>query len=127
MLDPKPEERFAEVSYVLINDVHETERRVKKRRHFWSEEEIVDPWSYPAKIGQGMLRLPIVEYRILHFLSSRPNQAISRHRIVAAVSTRRNSVTVESLGFFVNSLREHLGFYSDYIQSVPYIGYRFKA
>jgi len=127
MLDPKPEERFAEVSYVVIDDVHDIERRAKKRRHFWSEEEIVDPWSYAAKVGQGTLRLPIVEYRILRFLASRPNQAISRHRIVAAVSTRRHSVTVESLTRFVNSLRDHLGFYSDYIQSVPYIGYRFKA
>jgi DNA-binding response OmpR family regulator len=127
MLDPKPEERFAEVSYVYVDDVHDIERRAKRRRHYWSEEEIVDPWSYPAKIGQGTLRLPVVEFRILQFLSSRPNQAISRHRIAAAVSTRRNSVTVESLSRFINSLREHLGFYSDYIQSVPYIGYRFKA
>jgi DNA-binding response OmpR family regulator len=127
MLDPKPEERFAEVSYVFINDVHEVERRAQRRRHFWSEEEIVDPWSYAAKIGQGTLRLPIVEYRILQSLSSRPNQAISHQRIVAAVSTRRHSVTVESLTRFINSLRDHLGFYSDYIQSVPYIGYRFKA
>ncbi len=127
MLDPKPEERFEEVSYVVIDDVHDVERRAKRRRHFWSEEEIVDPWSYPARIGQGTLRLPIVEYRILRFLASRPNQAISRNRIVAAVSTRRHSVTVESLTRFINSLRDHLGFYSDYIQSVPYIGYRFKA
>ena len=127
MLDPKPDDRAAEVSYVFINDVHEIERRAKIRRHFWSEDEIVDPWSYAAKRAQGTLRLPIVEYRILQFLASRPNQAISRHRIAAAVSTRRYSVTVESLSRFINSLRDHLGFYSDYIQSVPYIGYRFKA
>ena len=44
MLDHKPEERFAEISYVYINDVHDVERRAKRRRHFWSEEEIVDPW-----------------------------------------------------------------------------------
>jgi DNA-binding response OmpR family regulator len=127
MLDPKPEDRFAEVSYVFINDVHDVERRAKRRRYFWSEEETVDPWSYAAKRGQGTIRLPIVEYRILQFLAARPNQAVSRHRIAAAVSTRRHSVTVETLTAFINSLRGHLGFYSDYIQSVPYIGYRFKG
>jgi len=128
MLDPKPEEnRSAEVSYVLINDVHDTERRTKRRRHFWTEEELVDPWSYAAKRGEGTLCLPIVEFRILQYLASRPNQALSHRRIAAAVSTRRHTVTVETLSSFINSLRGHLGFYSDYIQSVPYIGYRFKG
>lgn len=127
MIDPKPEDRFAEVSYVYINDVHDIEQRAKRRRHFWSEEEIVDPWSYPAKIGQGTLRLPILEFRILQYLSSRPNQALSRQRIAKAVSSRRHSVSAETLGRLIHSLRGHLGFYSDYIQSVPHIGYRFKA
>jgi DNA-binding response OmpR family regulator len=127
MIDPKPEERFAEVKYVYLNDVHDIERRAKRRRHFWSEEETVDPWSYAAKVGQGTLRLPVLEFRILSFLASRPNQAVSRQRIAAAVSTRRHAVSVEGLGRLINSLRGHLGFYSDYIQSVPYIGYRFKA
>src|SRR3954453_15251747 len=107
MLDPKPEDRFAEVSYVYVNDVHDIEQRAKRRRHFWSEEEIVDPWSYAAKRGQGTLRLPLIEYRILRFLPSRPNQALSRHRIAAPVSTKRPSVSVESLGRFINSLRDH--------------------
>src|SRR5437868_4207819 len=127
MLDPKPEDRSAEVSYVFINDVHDIERRAARRRHFWSEEEIVDPWSYAAKRGQGTIRLPIIEYRILQFLASRPNRALSRHCIAAAISTRRHRVSVASLARSIKSLRAHLGFYSDYIQSVPYIGYRFKA
>lgn len=128
MLDPKPEENgSAEVSYVLINDVHDVERRAKRRRRFWDEEELVDPWSYAAKRGEGTLRLPIVEFRIFQFLASRPNQAVSHQRIAAAVSTRRHQVTVETLSEFIHSLRGHLGFYSDYIQSVPYIGYRFKG
>lgn len=128
MLAPKPAENAtAEVSYVLINDVHDAERRTKRRRRFWTEEELVDPWSYAAKRGEGTLGLPLVEFRILQFLAARPNQAISHHRIAAAVSTRRHTVTVESLSKFIHSLRGHLGFYSDYIQSVPYIGYRFKG
>jgi DNA-binding response OmpR family regulator len=127
MLDPKPQDRAAEVSFVVIDDVHDTERRATRRRQFWTEGEIVDPWSYAAKRGQGTLRLPIIEYRILRFLAARPNQALSRHRIASAVSTRRHTVTIETLTTFINSLRDHLGFYSDYIQSVPYIGYRFKG
>ena len=72
------------------------------------------------------MRLTLVEYRILKFLADRPNQALTHRRIAQAVSTDRHRVTEESLGDLVRSLRGQLGFYSDYIQAVPYIGYRFK-
>ena len=127
MIDPKPADRVSEVSYLVLTDVHDVERRARYRRDFWSADEIVDPWSYAAKRGQGTLRLPLVEYRILQFLAARPNQALSRQRIAAAVSTKRQLVTATNLTDFVNSLRFHLGFYSDYIQAVPYIGYRFTG
>jgi len=121
------DERSVESCYVVIEEVYRARRQTRKRRRFESSGEIVDPWSYQAKTGRGTLRLPTVEYRILQFLASRPNQAFTRDRIVAAVSTTRHLVTVETLGRYIHSLRAHLGFFSDYIQSVPYIGYRFKA
>ena len=109
-----------------VRDVEQQVRRPRRRR-FASTDEIVDPWSYQAKRGQGTLRLTTVEFRILNFLAARPNQAISPRRIADAVSTKTHRVTVETLGEHIHSLRGHLGFFSDYIQTVPYIGYRFKA
>ena len=116
-----------EACYVLIDDTGRVERRARRRRRFESDQDVVDPWSYAAKRGRGTIRLTLVEYRILRFLSSRPNQALTRQRIADAVSTARHRVTVEALGRHVHSLRGQLGFYSDYIQSVPYIGYRFTG
>ncbi len=116
-----------EAYYVLIDQAAHVERRARRRRKFQNHQDVVDPWSYAAKRGQGTLRLNPVEYRILAFLSQRPNQAISRERIATAVSTSRHRITAESLGHYIHSLRDQLGFYSDYIQSVPYIGYRFKG
>jgi len=113
--------------YVLIEDSVSVERRARRRRRFESESEIVGPWSYQAKRGLGTLRLTMVEYRIFDFLSRRPNQALSPSRIAQAVSTASHRVTEETLGRYVASLRGQLGFYSDYIQAVPYIGWRFKA
>jgi DNA-binding response OmpR family regulator len=113
--------------YVPIDKVGQIERRTRRRRNFESDQELVNPWSYAAKRGRGTLRLALVEYRILRFLAGRPNQALSRERIAAAVSTPRHRVTAESLGSYVHSLRGQLGFYSDFIQSVPYIGYRFTG
>jgi DNA-binding response OmpR family regulator len=120
-------ERSNEAEYVLIGDVWHVERHARPRSRFEIDEEIADPWSYRAKRGQGTIRLTAVEYRILRFLASRPNRAFSGSRIAQAVSTGGHAISVESLNRHIRSLRGRLGFYSDYIQSVPYIGYRFKA
>jgi len=122
-----PSERESEACYVLIEDVRQVERKVRRRRRFEILDEAVDPWSYQAKRGQAILCLSVVEYRILRFLAASPNRAFTPRRIAEAVSTKGHCVTTETLGGYIHSLRGQLGFFSDYIQSVPYIGYRFKA
>ena len=122
-----PNDQSTEACYVLIDDVRHAEQQARRRRRFESEDGVVDPWSYRAKLGRGTIRLTLVEYRILMFLAARPNHAFTRRRIADAVSTASHSVTVKTLGRYIASLRGQLGFFSDYIQSVPYIGYRFKA
>jgi len=122
------DDRMSDAGYIVIEEVRDFERRASRRQtRFHSEEEVVNPWSYAAKRGKGRIRLSLVEYRILQFLAARPNRAMTRYSIAQAVSTASHRVTVETLADYVRSLRGQLGFYSDYIQSVPYIGYRFKG
>ena len=112
---------------VLMVDVVRTRKRANPLRRPVNLDEVVGPWSYLAKRGLGTIRLNSTECRILQFLATRPYHAFSRRRIAAAVSTERNPVTPDSLAGHVASLRQQLGFFGNYIQSVPYIGYRFKA
>lgn len=98
------------------------------RSHFSSpDDERSSPWSYWAKRGRAVLRLSLIEFRILKFLATHPNRAFTPESIASAVSTRRQHVTPKTLGRHIHSLRGQLGFYNDYIQSVPFIGYRFKS
>jgi DNA-binding response OmpR family regulator len=78
-------------------------------------------------LGREPISLNQVEYRILELLASKPYHAFTPRRIVEAVTTPSHPVTEETLRDHIASLRDKLGFFSDYIQSVPYIGYRFKA
>ena len=120
-------DREAQACEVLSVDELHVERKVEYRRAMMNADGTVSPWSYLAKMGLGTIRLNPVEFRILQFLAARPYHAFSRRSIAAAASTMEQPVTEETLGRYIRSLRDQLGFYSDYIQKVPYVGYRFKA
>ena len=45
---------------------------------------------------------------------------------MSGVNQDEELITEESLADHVRSLRDKLGFFHDYVQKVPYIGYRFK-
>jgi hypothetical protein len=84
-------------------------------------------FSYRMKLGRETILLGPVEYRILRFLAAKPYRAYTRRRIAKAVTTHRHPVTEEAMDRHIASLRDKLGFFWNYIQTVPYVGYRFKA
>ena len=98
-------------------------------RHIWpvSDERGALSTSYRLALGQETIQLGIVEFRILLFLASRPYHAFTRRAIADAVSSERYPVAGDSVDQHVGSLLAQLGAFHDYVQSVPYIGYRFKA
>ena len=79
------------------------------------------------KLGREIVHLDIIAFRILS-IPRRPSLSC----LHATPDCRgrqhpRYPVAEETLDQHVMSLREQLGFFRDYIQAVPYIGYRFKA
>lgn len=82
--------------------------------------------AYRLKMGREPIWLRAIEFRILAFLSAHPYRAFTRRRIAEAVSTERFPLTEDAVDQHIASLRDQLGFFRDYIQSVPYIGYRFR-
>jgi DNA-binding response OmpR family regulator len=84
-------------------------------------------YSYQRKLGRETIRLDPIAFRLFSFLAARPYRAYSRRRLAQAISTPRQPVAEEALDRHVLRLRSALGFFGNYIQTVPYIGYRFKA
>jgi DNA-binding response OmpR family regulator len=78
-------------------------------------------------LGREPIPLGLIEFRILLFLAGRPYHAFTRRSIADAVNSQRDPVTEDTIDRHVASLLEQLGAFHDYVQSVPYIGYRFKA
>jgi DNA-binding response OmpR family regulator len=83
--------------------------------------------SYHLALGREAIPLGIVEFRILLFLASRPYHAFTRLSIAESVSSEDHPVLEDAVDQHVASLLDQLGVFHDYVQAVPYIGYRFKA
>ncbi|MBM4092880.1 MAG: winged helix-turn-helix transcriptional regulator [Planctomycetes bacterium] len=111
---------------VRLTDAWQSEQRAARRGAPGRERRALSA-SYRLKLGQEPIWLEPIEYRILTFLAARPYRAYTRQRIVRAVGTDRHPVMEEGLDRHIKSLRDKLGFFRDTIQTVPHVGYRFKA
>ncbi|MCA9151371.1 MAG: helix-turn-helix domain-containing protein [Planctomycetales bacterium] len=100
--------------------------RKENRRQRQKREQSTPRPGYLIELSGQAISLDYLEYRILQFLSDRPYKAFTKRQIVAAVNSPQHPVTEETLDRHVMTLREKLGLFSDYVQSVPYVGYRFK-
>ena len=117
----------SEQSKLTSSDFVFATKEAERKKWIEREEQVAGTWTYEMRLGRTVIRLGVVEYRILEFLAAKPYHAFTPAQIVAAVDSKDDPVTEETLTEFVRRLRNQLGLFSDYIQSVPRIGYRFKA
>jgi DNA-binding response OmpR family regulator len=120
------ESNSADTITLRFADFAEFAREAARRKGQIEEQEPPPPF-YRVALGLEPLQLGDVEFRILMLLASKPYIPFSTQSIAASVSTERIPVSEEAVERHIASLREQLGFFRDYVQTVPYMGYRFKA
>lgn len=106
---------------VPLEQRHKTRRRTRQQDNTPAEK-----LPYQIVLQGDPINLDPIEYRIVTFLASRPYHAFTPEDIVQHVNEQEELVQVKSLQQHIFSLRSKMGFFRDYVQSVPYIGYRFK-
>lgn len=119
--------RLCKIDEVVVTDL--TTLLQEGAHQIWPviEDQPERPTSYRLALGQEPIQLGIVEFRILLFLASRPYHAFTRRRIADAVNSERDPVVEGTVDRHVAVLIDQLGVFHHFVQSVPYIGYRFKA
>jgi DNA-binding response OmpR family regulator len=122
-----PDERPREHHAIAVANL--TEFLQVAAQQIWPipEDQCEPPRSYDVALGPEPIQLGIVEFRILLYLASRPYHAFTRRCIADAVNSKQDPVTEETVDRHVASLLDQLNVFHDYVQTVPYIGYRFKA
>ena len=85
----------------------------------------IDPAAHKVLLDGQELPLTATEFRILHFLASRPGRVFTRDQILAS-SIGANVVVLErNIDVHIRSIRKKLGPKRDLIETVRSIGYRF--
>lgn len=85
------------------------------------------PASYRQAFGDEPIRVGIVEFHIMLFLAGRPYHAFTRRQIADALCAQRHPISEDMVDDHVATLRDQLGILHDFVQSVPRVGYRYKA
>lgn len=86
----------------------------------------IDPGRRFVTADEESVDLTYSEFQILLFLARRPGWVFTRAQIVNAVRGDNYPVTERSVDVQIAGLRKKLGPYSDYIETVRGVGYRFK-
>jgi len=83
--------------------------------------------SYTARLGKHKLALPRKEFETLVCLIRNKGRVLSRESILNAVWGENVHVVDRTVDVHIRKVREKLGTYAEYIETVPGVGYRFKA
>jgi len=83
--------------------------------------------SYTAHLGKQKLILPRKEFETLVYLLRNKSRVLSRESILNAVWGENIHVVDRTIDVHIRKIREKLGTYAEYIETVPGVGYRFKA
>jgi len=84
----------------------------------------IHPGRHEVHVDDAPVSLTHTEFRILHFLASRPGWVFSRTQIVRAVHGEDYPVTGRSVDVQVASLRKKLGDAARHITTVRGVGYK---
>lgn len=118
-----PRVLMARVKAVLRRHESEAEGQISLR----GGEVVIDPARHVVEVEGEVIELTLTQYRLLHFLASRPGFVRTRDQIVSAVRGEGTVLSSRAIDVHVAALRQRLGGKSDLIETVRGVGYRVAA
>jgi DNA-binding response OmpR family regulator len=127
--EPQPQRALEPIDRASIDRAYaelEAAGRVRERRRKRRIELFFDRERREVRVVGRTIRLTYSEFEIFRLLANNPYWPFSTREVVDGVTKFDCEVTPDNVEQHVASLREKLGEYADYIQTVPGFGFRFK-
>lgn len=80
-----------------------------------------------VKVDEKSIKLTNNEFQALYLLANKPGWVFSRHQIIDEISGSDHDVTDRAIDVLIVGLRKKLEPYSNYIETVHGVGYKFKG
>jgi two-component system alkaline phosphatase synthesis response regulator PhoP len=119
-----PRELLARVRAVLRRTARHDETTAKER--IVRDGVDIDAGRHRVRIDEETILFTATEFRLLHFLATRPGRIFTREQLVGHVIGESVVVTERNIDVHVRSIRKKLGKYRDLIETVRGVGYRFR-
>ena len=85
---------------------------------------VIDPARHMVELSGRAVELTLTQYRLLHFLASRPGFVRTRDQIVSAVRGEGTVLSSRAIDVHIAALRQKLGHHGELIETVRGVGYR---
>ncbi|MCC7210338.1 MAG: response regulator [Candidatus Brocadia sp.] len=114
----------------LVARVQAVLRRTKNasvvQEYITIDDLTIDLSKHEVMIMNEPIRLTLAEFKLLHYLASRPGRVFARDQLLDAVSGPETFVIDRTIDVHIASLRKKLKTYANRITTIRGIGYKFK-
>jgi DNA-binding response OmpR family regulator len=117
-----PRELVARVKAILRRTTTQTEPEQLIRHGDLS----IDVTRHEVSVAGKPVALTATEFRILHFLASKPGRVLSRDDIIDAALGRDANVFDRTIDVHITAIRRKLGKGADQIETIRGFGYKFR-
>lgn len=121
-----PRKVLARIKSVMRRSLNESEIPIKLDENIKFKNLEVDSVSHRVMINNREIFFPKKEFQLLHFLISNRGRVYSREILLNQIWGENIYVVDRTVDVHVAKVREKLGEYSDYIETIKGLGYRFK-
>ncbi|MEO6695073.1 MAG: response regulator [Ignavibacteria bacterium] len=121
-----PRKVLARIKSVIRRINNDYERPLKLDENVKFKNVEIDSSSHSVKIDEQEIFFPKKEFQLLHFLISNRGKVYSREILLNQIWGENIYVVDRTVDVHVAKVREKLGEYSDYIETIKGLGYRFK-
>jgi two-component system, OmpR family, alkaline phosphatase synthesis response regulator PhoP len=122
-----PRKVIARIKSVFRRVYSEGEKTIKTDEHIKFKSLEVDTIAHIVKIDDEEVFFPKKEFQLLHFLLSNKGKVLSREVLLNQIWGENIYVVDRTIDVHVAKVREKLGEYADYIETIKGLGYRFNA
>lgn len=121
-----PRKVLARIKSVIRRFGKEIEKSQKLEENVRFRNLEIDSSSHSVKINEKEIFFPKKEFQLLHFLISNRGRVYSREILLNQLWGENIYVVDRTVDVHVAKVREKLGEYSDYIETIKGLGYRFR-